>query len=116
MYFIVDAHLPKLIVSLIEDAGHDAIHTSHLIQGNATSDTDIITWAMRHEGIVITKDADFYNSYVLHKQPSKLVMVKVGNMRLAELRALFENHIDDILRHLITHDLVEIYKDAIIVY
>ena len=65
---------------------------------------------------MITKDADFYDSYVLRKQPSKLVMIKVGNMRLAELRTLFENHIDDILDYLVTHDLVEVYRDQILVY
>ena len=45
MIFIIDAHLPKSLVQIIEKHGQEAIHTSSLDQGNASSDVIIIELA-----------------------------------------------------------------------
>ena len=38
MNFIVDAHIPKAISRILQDAGHNSIHTSSLELGNETPD------------------------------------------------------------------------------
>jgi predicted nuclease of predicted toxin-antitoxin system len=45
--FLVDAQLPLRLVRLLVHAGHDAIHTTNLVDGNRTSDAQI---AQRAEG------------------------------------------------------------------
>ena len=76
MFFIIDAHLPKIIVEYLEALDCEAIHTSALELGNRTPDEAINELAVSNSGIVITKDADFYNSFLLKREPPKLVMVR----------------------------------------
>jgi len=39
--FLVDAQLPKSLVLRLSEAGHDAVHTLDLVNGNRTSDAEI---------------------------------------------------------------------------
>lgn len=78
MKFIVDAHLPKSICSYFISEGHEAIHTSELPQGNNTEDHEILVIAVRDQATVVSKDSDFYHSFLLYRKPPKLVVVKVG--------------------------------------
>ncbi len=114
MIFIIDAHLPRVIVGQIEALGHEAIHTSDLEMGNKTPDEAINELAVERMATVVSKDADFYNTFLLHRKPPKLVMVKVGNMRLKELSALFEMSLPKIIDALGSYDLIELHQDKII--
>ncbi|MCO6476965.1 MAG: DUF5615 family PIN-like protein [Phaeodactylibacter sp.] len=88
MRFIIDAHLPKSLAKAFANLGHSVIHTSELPAGNATDDNDIISVAA-DDGIVVSKDEDFYQSFLLYGKPPQLIHVKVGNMRLKEVTDLF---------------------------
>ena len=63
--------------------------------------------------IVITKDSDFYYSFVLHRQPAKLVLVQTGNLSTKALIQLFAAQIDRLLSALTDHDFVIISQDGI---
>jgi predicted nuclease of predicted toxin-antitoxin system len=39
--------------------------------------------------VVVTKDSDFVNSFLLSRRPRKLLLVSTGNIGNAELEALF---------------------------
>ena len=41
MKFLVDAQLPARLAGFLQQAGHDAVHTSALPTGNRTTDTRI---------------------------------------------------------------------------
>jgi predicted nuclease of predicted toxin-antitoxin system len=41
MKFLVDAQLPRRLAALLQQAGHDTIHTLDLPLGNRTTDTVI---------------------------------------------------------------------------
>jgi len=112
--FIVDAHLPKLICNFLQEAGFEAIHTSQLPNGNRTDDLDILALASEKKSVVISKGADFYHSFLLQKKPSKLVAVKIGNMKLAAVRSLFQNQTNNILQLLETYDLIEVHPDRLV--
>lgn len=113
MRFIIDAHLPKRIATTFADLGHNVIHTRDLPLGNATSDQEILSLA-GSDGIVVSKDEDFYQSFLLQGKPPQLVLVKVGNLRLREVTALFDKIAPKIVDLLGQHDLLEIHQDKII--
>lgn len=103
MKLLIDAHLPRRMVRWLTDAGCDAIHTLDLPQGNRTSDRELSEFADREERILVTKDADFVNSHLLSRQPTKLLLVTTGNISnrqleqlvapvVAQIVAEFENH------------------------
>lgn len=114
MKFIVDAHLPKRITDIFIELGHEAIHTSDLPKGNASDDKDIIS-AAGNDSVVISKDEDFYQSFLLFGKPPQLIHVKVGNMRLSELVHLFESISPKLIDLLGQYNLLELYRDKIIV-
>ena len=114
MKFIIDAHLPKSIVQIFVDLGYDAIHTSDLPRGNNTDDKDIVIVAAQ-DGVVVSKDEDFYQSFLLYGKPPKLIHVKVGNMRLREITGLFTTIAPKLIDLLGQHDLLELHRDKIIV-
>ena len=74
MKFIVDAQLPKRLARFIQEQGYDCLHTQDLPGGNATSDTDINELSLREQRVVVTKDADFVQSFLLQNKPYKLLL------------------------------------------
>lgn len=116
MKFIVDAQLPKTLSDFIKSKGIDSIHTLELPDKNKTQDGYITQLATNEQYIVITKDADFLESYVLRKEPPKLLLLRTGNIRNSELISLFDKHIEFIARLFSTHSLIEVSKTEIVVH
>ena len=73
--------------------GHDAIHTLDLPNRNATKDGEISVVADRDGRVVITKDSDFRDSHLLGGAPRQLLRVTTGNIKNADLIALFERNL-----------------------
>jgi predicted nuclease of predicted toxin-antitoxin system len=63
MKFIVDAHLPKSLAYALRDKGFDVIHTGESPEGNDTTAAEINRLSLAESRIVISKDADFYDSF-----------------------------------------------------
>lgn len=78
MKFIVDAQLPKSLSELLINRGFDSIHTLDLPNRNATSDKEITEIALKEKRIVITKDSDFLQSFLLNSTPEKLTLFELG--------------------------------------
>src|SRR5687768_13896443 len=78
MKFLVDAQLPRRLVSRFRESGHDALHTLDLSNGNRTTDTEINDLSEREQRVVVTKDADFVNSFHLTGKPYKLLLISTG--------------------------------------
>jgi predicted nuclease of predicted toxin-antitoxin system len=64
---------------------------------NATRDSFINRLSIQDQRIVITKDADFVESFLLQKQPHKLLTVSTGNIKKAELEQLFSQHLQQLI-------------------
>jgi predicted nuclease of predicted toxin-antitoxin system len=60
--FLVDAQLPARLARFLSSAGHDALHTSELPDGNRTTDRRIAEVADDDNRVVVTKDRDFRDS------------------------------------------------------
>lgn len=72
MKFLVDAQLPLRFARWLRQHGHDALHTLDLPPGNRTPDSDVVACAIRHDRIVVTKDRDFVQTFLLTGQPALL--------------------------------------------
>lgn len=98
MRFLIDAHLPRRLNRWMNDAGFDSIHTLDLSLKNKTPDSEINRLSINEERIVITKDADFVDSYVVQGKPWKLLLISTGNICNSELETLIHANIDVIAK------------------
>jgi predicted nuclease of predicted toxin-antitoxin system len=114
MKFLVDAHLPRRLALAINGAGHDALHTLDLPDGNRTTDKQINTLSESEERVVITKDADFVDSFLLKGQPYKLLLISTGNITNSKLEALFLPQLPTIAEAFETHSFVELNQTSLI--
>jgi predicted nuclease of predicted toxin-antitoxin system len=115
MKLIIDAQLPRKMTLWFTAAGCDAIHTLDLPNANQTTDEQINDVADREKRVVVTKDADFVDSHLLWRRPSKLLLVSTGNISNRDLERLFVPLIPDIIRELGTHSFLEIGQTGIII-
>ncbi len=83
---------------------------------NATRDSEINTISMQQERIVVTKDRDFLDSFLLRQQPYKLLLVTTGNITNTELVELFAKNLSQLADLFEQHSLIEINRDDIIVH
>ena len=93
MKFIIDAQLPKSLSDFLKAAGFNSLHTLELPEMNRTADAAITVKADIEGRIVVTKDADFLDSYLLFGKPAKLLLVKTGNMPNSDLLKLFQDNL-----------------------
>ena len=92
MKLIVDAQLPLKLCEILNQLGLKSIHIDELPQGDETSDIEIIKFADRENLIVVTKDFDFYHSYMTLGKPKKLFLITTGNLKNRQLFNLFRNN------------------------
>lgn len=111
MKFLIDAHLPASLAYFFKD--HDVVHSSELTEGNLTSDKTINAISISEERIVVTKDTDFYYSYIAKQEPYKLVLVKLGNMRLKDLKSYFEQNAGQIIKVMQDHSFIILEPERI---
>lgn len=116
MKFLVDAQLPVRLADFLTAAGHDAIHTSGMPQGNRTPDREIARIADEAGRAVVTKDSDFRFGHLLTRSPGRLLVVATGNITNAALMALFERSLDPLVQAFETSDFIELHNDSLVVH
>lgn len=115
MKFLVDAQLPRRFASWLNEAGHDALHTLDLPNKNSTPDSELIARAMRDSRIVISKDADFVQSFLVAGEPP-LLLISTGNISNAELEKILRANLGAIEAAFASSRFVEITRDALVVH
>jgi predicted nuclease of predicted toxin-antitoxin system len=78
--FLIDAQLPWRLAYRLRDAGHDVLHTLDLPAGNRTTDAEINELSTRNSRMLITKDTDFVDSFLLFHRPYKVLLISTGNI------------------------------------
>lgn len=96
--------------------GDDAIHTLELPDSNRTTDQQICGLAEAESRIVITKDSDFIDSYLLKNRPPKLLVVGVGNISNKKLIDLFSIYFDELHNSFNESDFIEITNSGLIIH
>lgn len=114
--FLVDAQLPRKLAQALTAAGFDALHTLNLPLGNQTPDAEINRISVEEQRVLITKDSDFVESFLLMHQPYKLLLLTTGNIRNSELQALFTNHLEEMMKLLESGSYLELTRSFIIVH
>jgi predicted nuclease of predicted toxin-antitoxin system len=114
MKFLIDAQLPRRLAGQIQQAGLEATHTLELPDGNRTTDQTLTALSITDQAVLITKDSDFVQSFLLRNEPWKLLLVSTGNIRNNEPLTLFERNMKQVVEHLRKFDFVEINRTSII--
>jgi predicted nuclease of predicted toxin-antitoxin system len=96
MKFLCDVHISRKLVAYFNSLGIEAIHVNQILDKSETKDADICRFADKNNYIVITKDADFKNSFLLNYTPKKLIKINLGNISNVELLKLFSANINSI--------------------
>ncbi len=116
MRVLVDAHLPKRLSDYFSANGVESKHTLELPGLNATTDQEIIQIADRENRIVVSKDSDFLDNYILDGSPQKLLIVSTGNINNLNLIRLFEKNLDSLKSLFLDNSVIEINEQEIHVH
>lgn len=114
MKFLIDAQLPRRLAYQLRSAGFEISHTLDLPHGNRTTDQALITFSLAEHCVVITKDSDFVESFLLKREPWKLLLVSTGNIGNNELLRLFHLNIDHLAQSFKTFDFIEMNRTSIV--
>ena len=114
MKFLVDAQLPRRLARWLQASGHDAIHTRDLPEGNRTVDEAINQMSVQDHRVVISKDEDFVDTFLLRHEPYKLLLVATGNIGNKALERLFRDNLESIVNAFEAYDFVEIDGTSLI--
>ena len=79
--FLIDANLPSRF-SVWNSPDFDLV-AAH---DDAWPDSQVWEYAKEHGLTIVTKDADFSERMMLASPPPRVVLLKIGNMRIGELR------------------------------
>jgi len=113
---LVDAQLPQRLAHHLASYNIDSKHTLDLPNKNITSDREIIRIANEEHRIVVSKDSDFLDNYILEGKPKKLLIVSTGNINNNKLIRIFEQNIDTLISLFKDNDVIEIDGDEIQVH
>jgi len=116
MRFLVDAQLPKRFCSWLISAGHEAKHTLDLPLRNCTPDNEIIGIAECEDSIVVTKDDDFVQSFLVSGRPPKLLLVATGNISNTELEKLIVANLKAIVNAFENYRFIEIGLNVLVIH
>lgn len=111
---MIDAQLPRRLAYRLREVGHDTIYTLDLPNRNRTSDEIINDLSARDLRVVVTKDADFVNSFLLSNTPYKLLLIATGNIGNADLEDLFVAQIPTIAEAFESYDYLELTRTDLI--
>jgi predicted nuclease of predicted toxin-antitoxin system len=97
--FLVDAQLPPVLARWIVSRGHQAVHV--LDAGLQAADDPVIWEHARNKGaVVISKDEDFVDRWILSDRPVPLVWIRKGNCSNHALLDWLEPLWADVLKRL----------------
>ncbi|MBK7971472.1 MAG: DUF5615 family PIN-like protein [Bacteroidetes bacterium] len=89
------------------------MHTLELQNKNSTTDNIIVEIAIQQNRIVISKDHDFWDSFLLNSKPEKLILVRTGNIPNKIILKLFDDNLETIKLMISRNNLIEISKSEI---
>ena len=92
------------------------MHTLDFPQANRTTDAELKVISIQEKRVVITKDNDFVDSFLLSKEPYKLLLISTGNISNKDLEALFAPLIPTIVATYQSHEYAELTRTALIVH
>ena len=93
MKFIIDTQLPPRLAKFLAGKGFDAIHTTRFRNGHLLDDEAIRLIAKTEGRIIVSKDVDFFDRYLVKGAPPQVLLLRLGNMSNSDLLARFDAHL-----------------------
>ena len=115
MKFLIDAQLPKRLALWLNEAGHDALHTLDMPLKNKTPDQAVVAKAVLDGRIVVSKDDDFVQAFLINGEPP-LLLISTGNIANVDLEKLLQKNLAGIEAAFVTHRFVEITREAMVIH
>jgi predicted nuclease of predicted toxin-antitoxin system len=107
MQFLIDEQLPGSLANFIRRKGFSCLHIQTLKSGSKISDSEICTKSVIEQWVVITKDIDFLDRYIIKKEPYKLIYITTGNIQNNLLLFLFDRYLNQIVELLKDYNVIE---------
>ena len=101
MEFLVDVNLPKYFHYFNNDS---FIFVADL--NPRWTDQEIWNYALENNLVILTKDTDFYNRYIVSEKSPKIVYFQIGNHTLQELHLYFKANWEYIIEALSNSNLI----------
>ncbi len=114
--FPLDAQLPRSLTSLFAEFGIDSKHTLDLPNANRTKDSELLRISREERYLIVTKDNDFVESFLLRHEPEKPLFVSCGNLSNPSLTALFRPNLARIAEAFELNDFIELTREDIIIH
>jgi predicted nuclease of predicted toxin-antitoxin system len=96
--FLVDTQLPPSLAEFFRRRGFNATHTIDYPSGSFMPDNEIISIAINEKRIVITKDSDFFDYFLLKGYPPAILLLQLGNMKNSDLFQFLKKHLEIITK------------------
>jgi predicted nuclease of predicted toxin-antitoxin system len=117
MKFLVDTQLPPRLARHLSSKGHDSIHTTFFPEGQFLKDDEIIEIAKNENRIIISKDSDFIDNYLLKGSPPKVMLLEFGNIGNKELITIFNQYLSIVIETFDEgNDMVLFRRDVVVGY
>lgn len=95
MKLLFDQNLSPVLVNRLQDLYPDSNHLYSLGFDQAP-DTEVWQYARQEGFLIVTKDADFGELCLLQGFPPKIIWIRRGNCKTADIEAILRTHYDDI--------------------
>jgi predicted nuclease of predicted toxin-antitoxin system len=95
MKFLCDVHISIKLAKHLNNQ-FECIHVNTILDKWFTSDSNIAKFSDLNDLILITKDFDFKNSFLVNKTPKKLIKINLGNISNTQLIEIFDRFITEI--------------------
>ncbi len=70
--------------------------------------------SLREHYVVVTKDEDFVDTFLLRHEPYKLLLIATGNITNDDLERLFQHNLESIIQAFNECDFIELQRTALI--
>jgi len=109
--FLVDVNLPKRFHYFNTN---DFIHVADI--NPRMTDHDIWDYALRNNLVLLSKDTDFYDLFLIKENHPKVINFRFGNLTLNDLHHYFRKFWPIIIGHLDTASFIIAQEDKIFVF
>lgn len=95
MKLLFDHNLSPALVNHLQDlyAGSNHVYCLNL---HVVPDTVVWEYARQEGFLIVTKDADFSELCLLNGFPPKIIWIRRGNCKTADIEEILRNHCEDI--------------------
>lgn len=93
MKLLLDQNISRKLVRRLEDIFPNTKHVSEVLT-ETSDDGEIWSFAKEHGYVIVTKDDDFEQRSILYGHPPKLIWLRLGNCRTADIETLLRLSID----------------------